>query len=980
MGAVRHISLRGVEVHNLKSIDLDIPHRKLVVLCGLSGSGKSSLALDTLYAEGQRRYIESFSAYTRQFLQRLEKPEAERIDGIPPAIAVTGKSATRSSRSTVGTATETSDYLRLLFARIGRVFCRQCGEEVRRDSPQSTAELLQRLPAGTRYMVVFPFPIPEGEEPGSVAAGLVEDGFIRVIAGGRLVNLAEVAFRSAKAASVPGAEGQEKASFAERKATPVDSRVLSPTGPPGQNGLYVVVDRLAADSAPEDRIRDSLETAFAKGHGRCYVMVEEAGALQNGSRGTAFSIDGRPWRRIGFSEQLACEDCGLEYPAPEPRLYSFNSPLGACPQCEGFGNVIDIDMELVVPDATKSLREGAVAPWNSPAYAHELEELLALAADYGIPVDVPFGQLGPEHLERIRDGVPERRFGGLRGFFAWLERRKYKMHIRVFLSRWRSYRPCPACGGTRLRPEALAARIGGKNIAEVSAMKIDDAAAFFRDLSLEAWQRPLSAMMLDQVRARLGYLQAVGLGYLTLDRTLRTLSGGEVRRVALTSALGSSLVNMLYVLDEPSIGLHARDIHRLIEAICRLRDRGNTVVVVEHEEAMIRAADEVIEIGPGAGERGGRIVFQGTPPEMQASPDSLTGDYLAGRRGIAASGRRRPPSHGWIRLAGARGNNLANVTVEFPLGVLCVVTGVSGSGKSTLVQDTLFPALCRRLRKEAPKPYAYDDVYGDGQIDDVIMVDQSPIGRSPRSNPVTYLKVFDEIRNVFADTVEARTRNYTASHFSFNADGGRCSACNGDGHIEIDMQFLADVYMKCSQCHGTRYRDEILEVTYRGRNIAEVLEMTVREAFTFFRGQPKVQARLKRLIDVGLDYVRLGQPANTLSGGEAQRLKLAGYMSAARRGRCLFLLDEPTTGLHFSDIVQLLDCFDALLAVGHSLIVVEHNLQLIKAADYVIDLGPGAADQGGRVVVQGTPEMVANCPDSITGRFLGDVLREPATP
>jgi excinuclease ABC subunit A len=674
--------------------------------------------------------------------------------------------------------------------------------------------------------------------------------------------------------------------------------------------------------------------------------------------------------------QLACADCNLEYPAPEPRLYSFNSPLGACPECEGFGNVIDIDMDLVVPDPSKTLADGAIAPWNSPAYQHELEELLALAPDYGLPVGVPFRQLEPRHLELIQSGVPEREFGGLQGFFAWLERRKYKMHIRVFLSRWRSYRTCPACGGKRLRPEALATRIGGKNIAEVSAMKIAEAVEFFRGLALSDWQREVGRMMLEQVRSRLGYLEAVGLGYLALDRTLRTLSGGEVRRVALTAALGSSLVHMLYVLDEPSIGLHPRDIHRLIDAIRSLRDRGNTVVVVEHEEAMLRAADQVIEIGPGAGERGGRIVFQGTPQEMESSSDSLTGDYLAGRRGTAASGRRRPPDHGWIRLAGARGNNLKNLTVEFPLGLLCVVTGVSGSGKSTLVQDTLYPAMCRRLRKDAAKPCAFDDIYGDGQIDDAIMVDQSPIGRSPRSNPVTYLKAFDEIRAVFAETADAHTRNYTASHFSFNADVGRCSGCNGEGHVEIDMQFLADVYMKCPTCNGTRYRDEILDVTYRGRNIAEVLEMTVREAFTFFRGRPKVQARLKRLIDVGLDYVRLGQPANTLSGGEAQRLKLAGYMSAVRRGRCLFLLDEPTTGLHFSDVVQLLDCFEALIGVGHSLIVVEHNLQLVKAADYVIDLGPGAADEGGRVVVQGTPEMVANCPNSITGRFLADVLRQ----
>jgi len=601
---------------------------------------------------------------------------------------------------------------------------------------------------------------------------------------------------------------------------------------------------------------------------------------------------------------------------------------------------------------------------------------MAIAADYDLPVDVPYSQLEPRHLELITEGVPERQFGGLKGFFAWLDRRKYKMHIRVFLSRWRSYRPCPSCDGARLRPEALATRVGDKNIAEIAAMKVSEAAAFFRELQLPEWEQHVGRMMLEQVRARLGYLETVGLGYLTLDRTLRTLSGGETRRVALTSALGSSLVNMLYVLDEPSIGLHPRDIHRLLGALAGLRDRGNTVVVVEHEEAVIRAADQIVEIGPGAGERGGRIVFQGTPEEMVNCPDSLTGDYLAGRRGVVVSGRRRAPDHGWIRLAGARGNNLQNVTIEFPLGVLCLVTGVSGSGKSTLVQGTLYPALSRRLRKDAEKPYQFDDVFGDGQIDDVIMVDQSPIGRSPRSNPVTYLKAFDEIRAVFAETVEARTRGYTASHFSFNVEGGRCSACQGDGYVQIDMQFLADVYMKCSQCGGNRYRDEILEVTYRGRNIAEVLDMTVREAFTFFRGRAKVQARLKRLIDVGLDYVRLGQPAATLSGGEAQRLKLAGYMSSARRGRCLFLLDEPTTGLHYSDVVQLLDCFDALLAVGHSLIVVEHNLQMMRAADYIIDMGPGAAEEGGRIVAKGTPEMIAHNEQSVTGTFLQNLLEE----
>lgn len=948
MSQARQISLRGVAVHNLDSIDLDIPHHQLIVFCGLSGSGKSSLALDTLYAEGQRRYIESFSAYTRQFLERLDKPEADHIDGIPPAIAVTSKGTNRSSRATVGTATETADYLRLLYAKIGKIFCRKCGEEVRRDSPQSAARTLAALPAGTRYMVAFRISMPENLEAAQAAAWLREEGFLRVIVDERMVDLSSE--------ELPQPRPQ-------------------PDGQPGQ--IYIVLDRLragdtaAAQGAGEERIRDSLEAAFAKGKGQCFAFVAGGGETGNG-----YVIDGGPWRRLGFSTRLACDRCEIEYPSPEPRLFSFNSPLGACPTCEGFGNVIGLDMELIVPDARKSIREGAIAPWNTPAYSHELDALMELAADYGVAVDEPFSTLGEEQVKLIREGVPERKFAGLEGFFAWLERRKYKMHIRVFLSRWRGYRICPDCQGTRLRPEALAARIGGRNIAEISAMKVRDAAAFFKDLQLSEHERAIARTMLEQITARLGYLEQVGLGYLTLDRTMRTLSGGEVRRISLTSALGSSLVNMLYVLDEPSIGLHPRDIGRLIDAVKGLRARKNTVVVVEHEEAMIRAADQVVEIGPGAGERGGRVVFQGTPAEMETSPQSLTGEYLSGRRAINPAGRRRPPNHGWIRLAGARGNNLRNLTVEFPLGMLCLVTGVSGSGKSTLIEGTLYPALCRRLRKDAPKPYEYDDVFGDGQIDDVIMVDQSPIGRSPRSNPVTYLKAFDEIRAVFAETLEARTRNLSASHFSFNVDGGRCPVCNGDGYIAIDMQFLADVYMKCSACGGRRYRDDVLQITYRGRNIAEVLEMTVREAFTFFRGRPKVQARLKRLIDVGLDYVRLGQPANTLSGGEAQRLKLAGYMSAAKRGRSLFILDEPTTGLHYSDIVQLLDCFDALLAVGHSLIVVEHNLQMMKMADYIIDLGPGAADEGGRIVAQGTPEKICRQKGSATAEFLGPLLED----
>ncbi len=952
----RLIRLRGVAVHNLQRIDLDIAHRRLIVLCGVSGSGKSSLAFDTLYAEGQRRYIESFSAYTRQFLERLEKPEAEAIEGIPVAIAVANRSPSRSSRSTVGTVTETSDYLRLLFAKIGRIVCRQCGREVRRHTPQDAAEQLEGFTARTRFQIAFMVPAPR-DATLTWAAAWREEGFTRAIVSGRTWDLTS-------------------------ELPPVDEHATS-----ADETAYVVVDRLRAGDVSRERLRDSLETAFEKGGGKCCALVELADvgpsdAAGHGTRsvpatggGTqtlpaTVEVDRQHWRQLCWSAELRCDDCGREYADPEPRLYSFNSPLGACPECEGFGNTIDVDMELVVPDASKTLREGAIAPWNTPSYAHELEELLALAADYGVPVDIPFRELPEESLRLIREGVPERKFGGLAGFFAWLERRKYTMHIRVFLSRFRSHRTCAACGGTRLRDEALAAQVGEKNIAEISAMKVRDAARFFGGLALADWERSVGRMMLEQVEARLRFLEMVGLGYLTLDRPARTLSGGEAQRVALTSALGSSLVNMLYILDEPSVGLHPRDTDRLIHAVRQLRQRGNTVVVVEHEEAFIRAADQVIEIGPGAGQRGGRVVFQGTPAEMEACTTSLTGDYLSGRRMFRSPARRRTRSHGCIRLVGARGNNLRNLTVEFPLGMLCMVTGVSGSGKSTLVEDTLYPALCRRLRKDAPKPADHDEVLGDGQLDDVVLVDQRPIGRSPRSNPVTYVKAFDEIRSVFADTLDSRMRNYTASHFSFNVEGGRCSACAGDGYVEVGMQFLADAYVRCSQCHGRRYRREILEVTYRGRNIAEVLDMTAREAFAFFRGHRKVQMRLKRLIDVGLDYLRLGQPANTLSGGESQRLKLAGFLSATRRGRTLVMLDEPTTGLHFYDVVQLLDCFDSLLTVGHSLLVVEHNLQLMKFADYIIDLGPGAADEGGRVVAVGTPEEIIRNPESITGQFL----------
>jgi excinuclease ABC subunit A len=947
-----------VAVHNLKDVDLDVPHRRLVVLCGVSGSGKTSLALDTLYAEGQRRYIESFSLYSRQFLQRLDKPAAERIDGLPAAVAVTSRDVSRSSRATIGTTTETLDYLRLLFAKIGRLICPTCSRPVERTSPEAAAERLAGLPAGRRLMLGFVAEPAEGETRELLAARLQQAGFVRVI---------EL---------------------------------------PGECQPLVVVDRLVTGQPSAQRWRDSLETAYQQGGGRALALLECDTATDG-----AITLDDRHWQRLAFSSRLECQKCRRSFADAEPRRLSFSSPLGACRACEGFGNVVDLDMALIVPDPEKSLREGAIAPWTTPAYKHELDELLALAADYGIPADAPFRELSPEHVRLIREGVPERKFGGLAGFFRWLEKRKYKMHIRAFLNRWRSARLCPTCRGTRLNAEALAWQIGGRNIAQVAQLKIDEARAFLARLLplpvgegrgegflrrsdtgqaygplpnplpkgegtevLTEHEQQVAKGILVQVDSRLRFLQQVGLGYLALDRTLKTLSGGEAQRVSLTSALGSSLVNVLYVLDEPSVGLHPRDVDKLVAAIRGLRDRGNTVVVVEHEEALLRAADELIEIGPGAGDRGGEVVFQGSPKEMLAPGASLTGEYLAHRRGISVPQSRRPVNRGWIKLLGARGHNLRGQPVEFPLNTLCVVSGVSGAGKSTLVADTLYGALCRRKRKEAGEPLPYDDVVGCGQIDDVIFVDQSPIGRSPRSNPVTYIKAFDPIRAVFAETIEARTHNYTAGHFSFNVEGGRCPACEGEGYLRVDMQFLADVYRQCGQCGGTRYRKEILAVKHRGKNIAEVLAMTAREAFGFFRGQKKVQARLKQLIDVGLDYLQLGQPANTLSAGEAQRLKLAAHLSEASRSRTLFILDEPTTGLHFADVVTLLDAFEALLSVGHSLIVIEHNLQLMRAADYIIDLGPGAGEEGGRVIATGTPEEVANCPDSHTGKCLAESL------
>ena len=908
--------LRGVRVHNLKGVDLDLPLGVLVVITGLSGSGKSSLAFDTLHAEGQRRYVETFSAYTRQFLDRLDKPDAEAIEGLPPSIAVGQKAGRRSARSTVATVTDVHDALGLLFARTGAVHCLKCGSEVRPNDPEAVAKAIDDLPAGTRYLVAFPFELSPQSDLDALADSLREQGFTRVRVDGS-----------------------------------VQAITSGPIPRPVAAGVEVVVDRLVRGSEAESRRLDSIETAFARGFGRCRIITDAEVAT--------------------FHRGWVCARCGAEATPPEPRLFRYNSPLGACPTCAGMGSVMELDLAKIVPDPRKTIRDGAIAPWTTPSHRQWTDRLLALSHQFGFDPDRPFSDLAAESVARIVDG--DSAFPGLRGFFRSLEKKIYKLSTRVFLSRWRSYSTCPDCLGKRLRPESLAVKIGGLDIAEVAAMTIADARAFLAAIDFGT----VSARILASPRDRLAYLDGIGLGYLALDRPARTLSGGEARRVALTSALGSGLVNTLYVLDEPSIGLHPRDVARLTTALERLRDAGNSVVVVEHEEAIIRAADHLVEVGPGAGEAGGRIVYSGPVDgigEVQGSP---TGAFLAGRGDSPIPKARRAADLGWIRLDGATGHNLKAVDAAFPLGRIVCVTGVSGSGKSTLVGKTLYPALASALRDEPLPGEPYLRLSGYESTADVLLIDQSPIGRSARSNPVTYLKAFDEIRKTFAAQHEAKVRNYGPNRFSFNVAGGRCDRCDGNGELTIDMQFLADVTIRCPECKGTRYRPETLEVTYRGKTIAEVLALTAREAFGFFRHKPKVLSRLRPLLDVGLDYLRLGQPATTLSGGEAQRLKLAASLAstpgaitrAATKGKAVYLFDEPTTGLHPLDVEKLLRCFDSLADQGHTPLIVEHNPRVMLAADWIIDLGPDAGDEGGRIVAAGTPEEVAR-----SGTFTGDVL------
>lgn len=933
------ITVRGCRVHNLQNVDADFTRGKLIAVCGLSGSGKTSLALDTLYAEGQRCYIESFSAYTRQFLQRLDKPDCDEISGIPPAIAVTRAGGSKTNRSTVGTSTEIADHLRLLFAKCAQLHCPGCGKKVVSDDPAMVAQEMLQHPG--RSMIGFPIWLPDKVGGGEILLGLQQDGYVRLVLGEQTFHLSDS--ERGDLAKTIGRRGRE---------------------------AIVIVDRVSAD-ADRTRLTESLETAMGEGHGRAVLLT----AAQEDSIGRTVLIDGRHWIERTISRDRRCDECDMDFPDPAPRLFNFNNPLGACEACEGFGEIVKVDMDLVVPDRSLSLAEGAIAPWRTPAYEHELDELLELADDYDLPTDIPFSRLKKKHLKLIQHGVPERHFGGLDGFFAWLDRKKYKMHIRVFASRFRSYRTCAACDGQRLKPTALAYRIGSHHIADVLTMTADEAGELFQNPPLDPREREISVEPLRQLNDRVGYLKSVGLGYLQLDRPLRTLSGGETQRVALTGALGGSLVNMLYVLDEPTAGLHPTDVKQLSESILSLRDRGNTVIVVEHNETLIELADEIIEVGPGAGVEGGNIVFQGTARELLKSKNSLTGQYLSGRRGETLRHHTPRTPRGHIRIHGAGGNNLREIDIEFPLGVMCAVTGVSGSGKSTLVQDTLYPAIRQQKFGESVHPLAIKSISGLSQFEDCVMVDQTPISRSARSCPVTYVKAFDAIRKVFAESVEARSKGLTASHFTFNSDKGQCAQCEGAGVLEVDMQFLADVSMTCPGCRGKRFRDDILQVRYRDRTIADVLAMSVQQAYQFFRGSAKVQARLKRMMDVGLGYISLGQPATTLSSGEGQRLKLAAFLASAKRKRTLFIMDEPSTGLHFDDLVRLADCFDALIADGHSLVIVEHNPLLMLSADHLIDLGPGAGKNGGAVVVAGSPAEVAACKESATGRILKEEMK-----
>jgi excinuclease ABC subunit A len=938
--------VRGARTHNLKNVDVTLPAGKLIIITGVSGSGKSSLAFDTIYAEGQRRYVESLSAYARQFLERMEKPDVDKIEGICPAIAIRQKNSVRNPRSTVGTTTEIHDYMRLLYARVGRTYCRQCGQEVVRETAEVVARRLGELPSGTRILIGFEIPVVAIPADASADAETSDE--------------LEVAEADARVKAIdPIVETLETLRRRGFGRLLVDSRAVAfeevdVTSLRSRTTLEVVVDRLRIEGDLRSRLTDSIETSYREGGG------------------AAFAVNADTGERHVFSERFECRRCGIAYETPQPRLFSFNNPFGACPTCHGFGNIIELDMDLVVPDATRSISDGAIEPWSKPHYRAQLAELKRAAKKGAVRLDVPWADLTDEERQFVVEGNDD--YEGIRGFFRWLERKKYKVHVRVFLSRYRGYLACPDCGGARLRREARDVRIGGRTIDAVSALTVRETQQFFATLELTEKETAVADKVLREIRRRLGFLSDVGLDYLTLDRLSSTLSGGESQRINLATSLGSALVGTLYVLDEPSIGLHSRDNQRLLDILRQLRDQGNTVLVVEHDEDMIRVADHIVDIGLGAGEQGGKVVYSGDLPGLMLEARSLTAKYLRHELSIPIPSPRRRGLPQKIKLRGATEHNLKDIDIDIPLNTLTCVTGVSGSGKSTLVHDVLYAAIKRAKGEWDRRVGTHRSLDGLEFISDVVLVDQAPIGRTPRSNPVTYLKAFDPIRELFSLTRDAKSRGLTASHFSFNVPGGRCEACQGEGEVRVEMQFLADVFVPCDQCDGMRFKPQVLEVRYRGKNVHQVLDMTVREALTFFTQSPKVLRRLQVLDEIGLGYLRLGQPATTLSGGEAQRIKIAAHLASFGGERLLYILDEPTTGLHFDDIAKLLAAFRKLVEAGHTLVVIEHNLDVIKTADYVIDLGPEGGDGGGEVVTAGTPEQVAQVEASYTGHALRPVL------
>ena len=942
-----HLVIRGAREHNLKNVSLTIPRDALVVFTGLSGSGKSSLAFDTIFAEGQRRYVESLSAYARQFLGQMDKPDVDFIEGLSPAVSIDQKSTSRNPRSTVGTITEVHDYLRLLYARIGQPHCPICGDPIAKQSAQQIVDRILEIDEGTRFQVLAPVIRERKGEYVDLIRALGVQGYARVRVDGTVYAIAEV----------PVLKKQEK------------------------HTIEVVVDRLTVRTSARKRINDSIETALGLGAG---VVVLDFVDLPEGDAG----------RERTFSEHLACPRDGLSFEALEPRSFSFNSPFGACPECTGLGTQLEVDPALVVPDDELSLAEGAIAPWASGHVSEYFQRLLqGLADDLGFDMRTPWKSLpakarkavlhGHEHEVHVRYrnryGRTREYSSGFEGVVPFVERKHRESESDASRERYEGYMrvvPCTACDGRRLKPLILAVTIDGRSIADVSSMSIGECATFLRGLTLSKRDRQIAERVLKEVNERLRFLVDVGLDYLSLDRAAATLAGGEAQRIRLATQIGSGLTGVLYVLDEPSIGLHQRDNHRLIETLVRLRDLGNTLIVVEHDEDTIRTADWIVDIGPGAGEHGGEVVVSGTYDDLIGEQRSLTGQYLAGTMAITTPSTRRPidPDR-TLRVEGAAEHNLKDVTVDFPLGVFTAVTGVSGSGKSTLVNDVLYAALARELNGAHTVPARHRRISGLHHVDKVVHVDQSPIGRTPRSNPATYTGVFDHVRRLFAETPEAKIRGYQQGRFSFNVKGGRCEACSGDGTIRIEMNFLPDVYVPCEVCQGARYNRETLEVHYKGKTIAQVLDMPIAEGLEFFEPVPAIARHLRTLVDVGLGYVRLGQPATTLSGGEAQRVKLASELQKRSTGRTVYVLDEPTTGLHFEDIRKLLIVLQSLVDKGNSVIVIEHNLDVVKSADWLIDMGPEGGHRGGTVVAQGTPEEVAAVPSSHTGRFLAPLLR-----